>query len=205
MFFPIHCPGCGARGAAPCARCAASLRHAPALPPPSGLDSCRALLRYEDVGRELLTRLKYRNTRATVAWLAWHLAGLVPPGLADAVTWAPTSGARRRARGFDQAQLLAVAVASHLDLPCRRLLVRGPGPPQTGQSIDVRRRGPPFELARHVAVPPSVILVDDIVTSGATMTAAATALRAGGAASVHGLAAARTPLRHRRSASAAER
>src|SRR2546423_5595206 len=142
MLIPTSCPVCGRRGPAPCGRCAAELERAPALPPPAGLDHLFALLRYDGAGRELVARLKYRNARSTLAWLAFHLAGLVPVGVADIVTWAPTTTTRRRQRGFDQAELLARAVARHLRLPCVRILERGPGPPQTGQSAQGRSRGP---------------------------------------------------------------
>jgi len=205
VLIPTRCPVCNALGPAPCARCAAELRHAPALPPPAGLVSFRALLRYEDAGRELVARLKYRNARATIVWLAMHLAGLVPASLllldpaavTIAVTWAPTSPLRRRERGFDQAELLARAVAGRLGVPAVRLLERGPGPPQTGQSGEARRRGPPFQprLPRRSPVPARVLLVDDVVTTGATMESAARALLAAGVGEVHGLAAARTPRR----------
>src|SRR3954463_13444418 len=120
VLIPTRCPVCGARGPAPCASCASGLEYAPALPPPGGLASCRALLPYEDGGSAPPARLKYRNTRPTLAWLAWQLAGLVPAGLVavlNAVTWAPTSVVRRRERGFDQAELLARAVARPLGLP----------------------------------------------------------------------------------------
>src|SRR5439155_11059954 len=174
----------GARGPAPCPSCAVSLQHAPALPPPAGVASCRALLRYEDAGRDLLSRLKYRNSRSTMAWLAWQLAGLVPAGLVatlQVVTWAPTSMARRRDRGFDQAELLARAVARQLGLPALRLLARGPAPPQTGLSRDGRRRGPPLAVLRPERVPATVLLVDDGITTGATLESAARALAAAGA------------------------
>ena len=78
VLIPTCCPVCGARGPAPCPSCAVSLQHAPALPPPAGVASCRALLRYEDAGRDLLSRLKYRNSRSTMAWLAWQLADPQP-------------------------------------------------------------------------------------------------------------------------------
>ncbi|MEA2973640.1 MAG: hypothetical protein QOG82_2098 [Actinomycetota bacterium] len=182
---------CGALGAAPCPACASDLRSPPGLPPPAGVDSCRALLAYEGAGRELVARLKYRNARSSVPYLAERMAALAADRTPyDVVTWAPTTTARRRQRGFDQAELLARALARRLHVPCRRLLHRPPGNPQTGQPLDVRRAGPAFHPARPS--PPRVLLVDDVVTSGATVTAAARTLTAAGAAEVHVVAAART-------------
>jgi len=183
---------CGALGPAPCPACRADLRRAPALPPPAPVDSCLALLAYDGAGRELVARLKYRNARSSLPFLADGLARLVTRPV-DVVTWAPTTSARRRQRGFDQAELLARAVARRLGVPCRRLLLRRPGPAQTGQPLDARRTGPAFRPARPA--PPAVLLVDDVVTSGATVAAATRALRAAGAREVHVVAAARTPVR----------
>jgi predicted amidophosphoribosyltransferase len=113
----------------------------------------------------------------------------------DVVTWVPTSPARRRSRGFDQAELLARRVARRLDIAARPLLVHDAGAPQTGRSAAERRIGPPLAVRRHARVPPHVLLVDDVVTTGATLSAAARALRRAGATQVSAVAAARTPLR----------
>jgi predicted amidophosphoribosyltransferase len=193
VLLPVSCPVCGARGRAPCAPCASRLRPAPELPLPAGLDGCRALLSYEGVGRELVARLKYRNARAAVGPLARAMAALADRAVVDVVTWAPTTPARRRERGFDQARLLARGVARHLGRPCRPLLRRAPGPAQTGRTLDARRAGPVF--FSRTPVPARVLLVDDVVTSGATVSAAAGALRRAGAEVVLAVAAARTPLK----------
>jgi predicted amidophosphoribosyltransferase len=167
------------------------VRADPMVLPPS-LDRCDALLSYVGPARELVAQLKYRNARASASWLAEGLAGLVDRGSVDVVTWAPTTSLRRRARGFDHAELLARRTAARCGLPCRALLQRLPGPPQTGRSKADRRRGPGF-LPRPAAAGARVLLIDDVVTTGATLGSAARALRAGGALVVHGLAAAHPP------------
>ena len=193
MLLPTCCPVCGAHGPAPCDSCREELRRAPNVAPPPGLDGSGALLVYAGAGRELVARLKYRNARSSLRFLAEGMAALVRAGELHAVTWAPTTSARRRERGFDQAELLARAVARRLGLPCLRLLRRLPGPAQTGQDLNERRRGPLFTARRPC--PARVLLVDDVVTTGATAAAAARALREAGATEVRLLAAARTPLR----------
>jgi predicted amidophosphoribosyltransferase len=163
------------------------------MPGPPGLDTCLALLAYDGEGRELVARLKYRDARAGAAYLARAMAALVDPTGIDVVTWAPTTGPRRRARGFDQARLLARLVGRRLRRPVRPLLRRVAGPAQTGRPGAARRTGPTFTARRPVTG--RVLLVDDVVTTGATMAAGAAALRAAGAERVHGLSAARTPLK----------
>jgi len=206
VLIPTSCPVCGAQGPAPCGRCVAQLRAAPVLPAPPGVDDCRALLDYDGAGRELVARLKYRNARASVPFLARGMASLFAGSRPDVVTWAPTTPARLRARGFDQAELLARAVARHLGVPCRRLLRRRPGPAQTGRDAAARLGGPGFAPRRPLGGG-SVLLVDDVVTTGATAAAAAQALRAAGAAEVCVVAAARTApsRRHVHSAMAEQR
>ena len=194
--LPPACPVCGAVGSAPCGACWAQLRPAAPGPVPAGLDRCRSLLSYEGVGRELLARLKYRNARSSLAWLASGMASLAARMVVDLdvrhVTWAPTSGVRRRARGYDQAELLARRVAADLGLACGRRLRRLPGPPQTGRGRDERLLGPAF-VGRGPPVEGAVLLVDDLLTTGATLTAAARALRVAGATTVVAVTAGRTP------------
>jgi predicted amidophosphoribosyltransferase len=194
--FPASCPGCGRAAEPVCDACARTLRAPPVSPPPAGVDRWLAPFAYEGVARELVARVKYRRTRATVPWLATHMARLVVAAGADvdvgAVTWPPTTIPRRQARGFDHAALLARAVARELGLRARPTLRRRPGPPQTGRPAMARRAGPQFD-ARHGVVPARVLLVDDVATTGATIAAAADALRRAGASSVVALTAARTP------------
>ncbi len=189
MLLATRCPGCGRTGPAPCPGCVAHMRRAAPVPVPEPLDRCRALLAYEGAAREVVVQLKYRNARSPARWLGEGMAGLVRPGEVEIVTWAPTMDLRCRRRGFDQAEVLARHVARHLGLPCRALLVRAPGPPQTGRSLTERSRGPAFVPTRRLPAT-AVAIVDDVVTTGATLDAAGRALRAAGVGHLLGLAAA---------------
>jgi predicted amidophosphoribosyltransferase len=164
----------------------------PAPEPWPGEASVEAVLTYQGAGRRMLLALKYANAKPVARSLASAMARRARRHRVDVVTWAPTSAARRRERSYDQAEVLARAVAWRLGVPCRRLLRRTDGgPPQTGRSRADRLEGPAFEARRRVRG--AVLVVDDVVTTGATLRAADAALRAAGAEAVHCIAAAATP------------
>jgi predicted amidophosphoribosyltransferase len=192
-LLPLVCPGCGRSGAPVCAACLRALHGPSPAPPPSGVDAWTAAFAYEGAAREVVARVKYRGARAAVPWLAAAMVDALPPtwSTIDAVTWAPTSRERRADRGFDPAELLARAVGRRLRARRVGLLDRRPGPPQTGLGAADRRRGPTFDARRRA--PGVVLLVDDVATTGATLAAAATALRRAGAELVLAVTAARTP------------
>ena len=193
MLLGWRCPVCGSSGRVPCRTCHAELSAAGRVPSIDGVDWCAALLSYRGVGRELVARAKYRNQRAALAWLGRGMAELVGARAIDVVTWAPANRRHVRRRGFDHGALLAKVVATCLGLPVERLLARGDEAPLTGRTAEERRRGLTLSATRRYLGGQAVLIVDDVVTTGATMSAAALQLRRRGAERVYGVAAAYTP------------
>jgi len=194
LVFPARCPGCGCAAEPVCAGCLATARPPRAAPPPPGVDRWVAPFAYDGVVRELVARAKYHDRHAALAWLgarmaaAWVAADAPVPA---AVTWVPAAPARRRARGIDHARVLARTVAPSTGGRVVPLLRRTDRGAQTDRSLDARRRGP--QVVARARCTGTVLLVDDVATTGATLRVCAAVLRAAGAASVVALTAARTP------------
>lgn len=193
LLLPVPCARCGEPPLSPCATCLAMLGEPPNLAVPSGLGTLSALTAYDERSAIFITDAKYRNSRAALRPLARWAVEAIPAEVVagiDLVTWAPTTRSRRRQRGFDQAEVVARSVGRDLARPVRRLLQRTDGPAQTGRPRTERLLGPGFTCRW---APEGVLLVDDVCTTGATLSAAAQALREGGALQVHGMVLARTP------------
>ena len=173
----------------------AAMGAAPALPVPPGLDSCRALLAYDDdvaAARSSGSRTGTSglwSPRWPTAWRRW-----CPTSPASSSPGRPPAGGAGAQRGFDQAELLARAVARRRGLPCARLLRRRPGPPQAGPG---RRRpmAPPGVRAPRRRSPPAVLLIDDVATTGPPSRRRPPRSEPAGAPVVHGLVVARAPAR----------
>jgi ComF family protein len=153
------------------ATCAACLRR----PPP--YRDARSAARYTGVAREALHALKFRGQARLAAPLSDLLVDVcaaAAPLLADLVVPVPLHPERERQRGFNQSALLARRLASRLRLPCRtRALERWrPTRPQTELTGRERRRNVrgAFSVAEPARVRDRhVMLVDDVLTTGATV------------------------------------
>lgn len=200
LLFPTRCVLCFEIGPAICDTCIDELQPAPVLDPPPGIETCRALVDYVDAGCELVHAVKYRNNRTVVDPVGAAVAKLIesPDGEHSAggvaVAWIPTARRRRTRRGYDHAEVLARAVARHRGLPVVPLLRRVDDGRQTGRSRSDRLASPPeFAMRSFGTHPASVVLVDDVITTGSTLASAAATLRTAGVVSVSAVVVARTP------------
>ena len=190
MLFSYQCDGCSRHIVGVCQHCRYELLQNVSPNVPGILTA----VRFEHTARQLVHGLKFHNHRAIAALFAEVLVERFPSDFAvpDVVTWAPTSKQRAHQRGHDQAELIARAVANQLRAPCRQLLRRTSTLSQTGLSRNARLAGPTF-IARSCSNVGRVLLIDDVVTTGSTLTRAATALREAGAHHVTCAAFAATP------------
>jgi len=197
VVFPSRCAGCGRHAAALCDACAIRLAPAPHAAPPPPIAWWTACFAYEGAIRELIARAKYRDERDAMRRVVPVLASAVtraPTGV-DVVTWVPASRARLAARGVDHGEVLARAVARALCRPAVSLLRRTPGPAQTGRDARARRAGPALHARRDVHGL-TVLIVDDVATTGGSLAAGARALSTRGASVVYAATVARTPRPH---------
>jgi predicted amidophosphoribosyltransferase len=149
-------------------------------------DSARAAVPYTALVREAVRAWKERGLRRFAPVAAELVVQRVPRPAADVITYIPPDGDRSVKRGHQPARDLAEALGERWGLPVSGLLERmRPVSQQTTLSRADRHRNVrgAFGVARTNA-PPAVVLVDDVFTTGATVDAAAAALRAAGAARI---------------------
>lgn len=153
-----------------------------------GIDGVCVVWNYAGPVRDSLLRFKFQGRRDYGPGYGRLLAMALLPEReqADCVTWVPVSPQRKRTRGYDQAELLARAVGKELNLPVVSTLEKvRHNPAQSGLSAPEARRknvvgvyqGCRETICRH----PRIILIDDILTTGATAGECAKVLRAMGA------------------------
>jgi len=144
--------------------------------------TARAAVAYDDAVRRLVAGWKERGLRRLSEQAAEVVAERVPRPAAALVTYVPADTRRRLERGHHPAERLARALAERWELPCEQLLARaGPSQRQRGLTLAERRRNVAGAFRATSSARGTVLLVDDVYTSGATAAAAASVLRAAGA------------------------
>jgi ComF family protein len=207
VLAPHCCLGCGNEGAVVCRQCLADLPslagrcyrcHLPcpgqaicAVCRSSGqLQDVTACTRYDGVAKAAIRALKFSGAQATAVSLARQMSRLVPPSQNVYITPIPTATSRRRTRGYDQAVLLSLAIVRQtraVYLPC---LTRHGQAHQVGSNRQARLQQlvNAFRAKRLLQVRGAhIILIDDVLTTGATLEAAAAVLYMAGAQSVEAI------------------
>jgi len=191
IVIPVRCALCGCHGAHLCHECCERLRSSQLLSRGActGTPELVALGAYTGSLRAAVLALKFRHRRAAAFRLGAILGGKLHHPI-DAIVPVPLHHDRLMSRGFNQAEVIAQGIASTFDAPlCRNALIRTRA--TTAQSsLALRERGqnvsgafalgseaPSLQNAR-------VMIVDDVVTTGATATASAATLIDGNAASI---------------------
>ncbi len=166
----------------------------------SACDAMRQAALYEGAWRSVIHRFKYDGMRVLADELAGYLTGWLDSAAVvwrevDCVTAVPGHFLRRWRLGFEHSRELAVRVARHLDAPLVSPLRRLPGRSQVGLSREERLTNARriYALSRDADCVSGrrVLVVDDVVTTGATATAVSELLRSAGASGVRLLALAR--------------
>lgn len=198
VLFPVDCAGCGRHDRALCPECAAALLPMPTVhATPGGLEVWCGL-RYEAAVRRVLLALKEQERTdvapALAAALAAAVATAAPPSTV-ALAAVPSGRAAYRRRGFDPVGLLVRAAG------LRRARILRPARATARQkSLGVAERAANVRGALCVARPLAgreFLIIDDVLTTGATLDEAARAIRAGGGVVVGAATLAFTPRLHR--------
>ncbi len=216
LLLPLKCLGCGREGDLICASCRQSLPivklplcqrcgatsnegnlcHS-CVNYPLTIDGIRSAFLFRSTVRQAILQLKYRHLKAVAATLSQLLAEYLGshPLKGEVIIPVPLHSKRLRERGYNQAYLLAKELSKLVSLPVvEDTLVRvKDAAPQarTGSAIERRRNVQGAFICHRGLEERQILLVDDVCTTGATLDACATALKAAGAASVWGLTIAR--------------
>lgn len=203
LLFPPRCTFCHRLtqgGASICPRCMERLPYTGNAAQQSfpHLDGCCSPLYYEGSVRDSLLRYKFGGLKLYAVVYGHFLAKCVDENAfsCDSITWVPLSSRRLRRRGYDQARLLAEDLARELGLPCSCLLRKkknNPAQSRTGNAEKRRRnvKGAYESLEGADIAGRRILLVDDIVTTGATLSECASVLKSAGAEAVYGCTVAR--------------
>jgi ComF family protein len=150
----------------------------------SPLNSVQAATVYGAIAKDLVWKLKFHHARAAVEPMAMLMVGRMVFDDVSVLVPIPTATSRVRQRGYDQAELLGRAMSRHTGLPYRILLQRHGQSRQVGTTKAERSE----HLAKAFRVPTAqavagkhIVLVEDVLTTGATLESAARALKRAGA------------------------
>jgi len=201
FFFPRRCPFCGHLVGKEllCDDCRKKLPWTERAVAEGSFGRCASPLYYEESVRKAVLELKFSGKTGALDCFGRLLAECAAEqftGEFDTVSWVPISRKRLKKRGFDQCRLLAASLCVdwHV-LPVETLRKVADNPPQSGLSSPAERRANVlgvYEAVRENVAGRRILLLDDVLTTGATLSECARVLREAGAAEVVCLTLART-------------
>ena len=191
LLFPPHCAFCGKVGVqGVCPACEKTLPYCKTpLHERAEIGACLAPLRYEGIVRDALLNYKFHDSQSRCTGFGDILAQAAAEhfgGEFDLVTYVPVSKKRRRERGYDQSYLLARETCRHWDTAPAALLQKTKDNPAQS-SLSSREERQKNVAGAYAAVNEEkirgarILLIDDILTTGATLREAARVLREAGA------------------------
>jgi ComF family protein len=189
---PFSCLGCHREDTILCNECQAALPVVDSQCAQPGL-AYMAATTYTNVAKDVVHALKFERAQAAADCIAKVMASRIalPNNMQLVVTHVPTANVRVRQRGYDQAQQIARKFAQHTKLPYVPLLARKNDARQVGSSKQARasQAAGMFRVKQRSHLPnTAVLLIDDVITTGATMQAAAHVLTEAGATHVYPIA-----------------
>ena len=199
LLFPPRCPFCrallqpGEIGL--CRDCREALPYTSgeaAVQTGAFFSRCISPLFYQDDVRESFHRFKFEGRSGYAGCygilMTQCVRRLLPSDTYDLITWVPLSKKRKKKRGYDQAMLLAAEIGAALSCPVMGLLFKKERPPQSSlQGVQARlenSKNAYSVLAPEQAAGKRILLVDDIITTGATLSECARKLLEAGATEV---------------------
>jgi predicted amidophosphoribosyltransferase len=202
LIAPPLCLACGAhagRAGPVCRACRARMQAAPGGWVPVPGSPCWTAFAYDGPAGALVRALKFRGRLAVAEVMAAQMAALAPADvLRGTLVPVPIHPVHARRRGLDHSGAVARSLARRTGLAFAQCLTRsGDSRPQVGRGRLARIGGPlgAISVRNGTAVPEMVVLVDDVVTTGATIAACADALTAAGTRDTRAVAYARTTAR----------
>jgi ComF family protein len=199
LLFPPKCVGCGRIGRWICARCWPAVHWLGANQddtprPGSALERVIGVAMFEGTAREAVHALKFEGQHAIAPLLGRLMAERARAFPTDLVVPVPLHRSRRRERGYDQSAMLAKHIGRELDIPVQPEALRRTRKTRQQTTLDAQSRRENVRGAFAAPEPLSagtILLVDDVYTTGATMSEAAGALLGAGAGRVVGVVFAR--------------
>lgn len=199
LLYPRKCPFCTKvidEDKRLCRNCEKKLPFIIDRPPRrfGYVDECYSTLEYKDSVRESIHRFKFGGAAAYAEIYGAFLIKCIDENriFCDIITWVPLSRARLRKRGYDQVWLLAEYAAAHLGLEAQPMLKKTRNNKAQSSLRDEKARKAnvkdAYALTSDVSLEGKrILLIDDVVTTGSTMSECAGVLKKAGAAAVTGL------------------